>query len=50
MEGECRGVSLGDAAAVEGEESLVVEVMVRFRRLYWGTAVEDMLGEEYTIV
>lgn len=48
-EGDCRGVSFGDPAAVEGEDS-VVGVIVRFRRLWWGTAVEDMLSEVCTMV
>lgn len=40
-EGDCRGVSLGEAAAVEGEEdSFVVEVTVLLRRLRWGIAVD----------
>jgi hypothetical protein len=30
-DGDCLGVSLGDPAAVEGEDSVVVEVTVRLR-------------------
>ncbi len=45
-EGDCLGVSLGDPAAVEGEDSLVAEVTVLLRRLLcWGTAVEDIARE-----
>jgi hypothetical protein len=43
VEGDCLGVSVGDAAAVEGEESAVVEVTVLLRRLRWGIAVEAMI-------
>lgn len=43
-DGECLGVSLGEPLAVEGEDSLVVEVAVRLRRfLFWGTAVEAIV-------
>jgi len=36
-------VSVGDAAAVDGEESAVVEVTVLFKRLRWGIAVEAIV-------
>jgi hypothetical protein len=42
-DGDCRGVSLGDPAAVEGAEFSVVEVTVRRRTVRWGIAVEAMV-------
>lgn len=45
-DGDCRGVSLGEPLAVEGEDSLVVEVTVRLRRFRcWGTAVEAIVRD-----
>jgi hypothetical protein len=43
VEGDCLGVSLGEPAAVEGAESSVVAVTVRFRSLRWGIAVEAIV-------
>lgn len=42
-EAECVGVSLGDAAAVEGEDSAAVEIVLRRRDLS-GLAVVAMLN------
>jgi len=45
------GVSWGEAAAVEGEESFVVEVTVLLRRLRWEIALEAILkvGKVYLV-
>lgn len=44
LDGDCLGVSLGDPAAVEGADSTVVVVIVRFRSVRcWGTAVEAIV-------
>ena len=43
-EGDCLGVSRGEPAAVEGEESLVVEVTVRLRTAFLGSAVVAIVG------
>jgi hypothetical protein len=44
-------VSWGEAAAVEGEESFVVEVTVLLRRLRWETALEAIwtVGKVYLV-
>jgi ubiquinone biosynthesis protein UbiJ len=44
-------VSWGEAAAVEGEESFVVEVTVLLRRLRWDIAVDAILkfGNVYVL-
>jgi len=43
VEGDCLGVSFGDPAAVEGEDSAVVEVTVLFRTVRAGIAVEAIV-------
>lgn len=43
VDGDCLGVSLGEPAAVEGAESFVVDVTVRFKSVRWGTAVEGIV-------
>jgi hypothetical protein len=42
-EGDWCGVSLGEPAAVEGDDSAVVEVMVRRRAAGFGKAVEAIV-------
>lgn len=46
---ECTGVSLGDPAAVDGEESAGVEMTVLRRRDLAGLAVEAMVCDKVVV-
>lgn len=43
VEGDCLGVSLGEPWAVEGQDSVVVEVTVLFKRVRGGRAVDAIM-------